>query len=48
MNIETDSTNVRTMGESMKAAAVPGKDTEGSIEAQIISEGAIGAAELIT
>ena len=29
MNIETASANVRTMGEAVKDAAVPGKQTEG-------------------
>ena len=46
MNIETASENVRTMGEAMKAAAVPVKHTEGCVEAEVLSEGSSGAAEV--
>ena len=42
MNLATDSANVRTIGEAMKAAAVPIKQTEGYVEAEVLSEGASG------
>ena len=47
MNIETASANFRTMGEVVKASAVPGKQTEGYIEAGVLSEGSSVAAEAI-
>ena len=47
MNLETASENVRTMGESMKAATVPGKQTEGSVQSEVLSEGSSGAVELL-
>ena len=47
MNLETDYENVRTMGKYMKAAAVPDKHTERSVDAGVLSEGGSGAAELI-
>ena len=46
MNIETGSENVRTMGEAVKSTAVPGKHTEGYVDAGVISEGASGADKL--
>ena len=48
MNIETASANVRTMGEAVKAAAVPGKQTEGYIESEILYEGASVSAKVLT
>ena len=36
-----------TMGESMKAATVPGKQTEGSVQSEVLSEGSSGAVELL-
>ena len=47
MNLETTSANVITIGEAVKAAAVPGKNTEGYIEDEVISEGSSGAAEVL-
>ena len=38
MNLETASEKFRIMGEAVKAAAVSGKQTEGSIEAEVISK----------
>ena len=35
------------MGEAVKTDAVPGKHTEGSVEAGVVSEGASGSAEVI-
>ena len=47
MSLETASANVRTMGESVKAAAVPSKQTEVCVEAEVIYEGSSGAPELL-
>ena len=47
MNIETASEMFRTMGEAMKAAFIPSKHTEGYVEAEVLSEGASGEAELL-
>ena len=35
------------MGESVKADAVPGKQTGGFVEAEVLSEGASGEAEVL-
>ena len=48
MNIETASANVRSMSEALKSAAVPGKQTEGYIESEILYEGASVSAKLLT
>ena len=40
MNIETASANVIAMGESMKAADITDKHTEGYVEAEALPEGA--------
>ena len=48
MNIETASANVRTMCEAVKSAAVPGKQTEGYIESEILYEGASVSAKVLT
>ena len=47
MNLETASANVRTMGEAMKAAAVPDKQTEGSVKAEVLSEVSSGSADML-
>ena len=47
MNIDTAYSNVRTMVESVKTATVPGKHTEGSVEYELLCEGASVAAELV-
>ena len=47
MNLETASENFRTMGESMKDSAVPGKQTEVSVEAEVIYERASVAANAL-
>ena len=47
MNLETASENVRTMGEAVKAFFVPSKQTEVYIEAEVLSEGSSGAAEVL-
>ena len=47
MNIEKYSADVRTMGESVKAAAIPGKQNEGYVEAEALSEVTSGEAEAI-
>ena len=39
MNIEAESENFRTMGESVKDTTVPGIWTEGYVEAELLSEG---------
>ena len=36
MNIETASENVRTMDEAVKAAAVPDKQNEESVESELL------------
>ena len=38
MNIETASANIGTMDEAVKAAAVPDKQTEESVEAEVLTE----------
>ena len=43
MNLETAPANVRTMDEAVKSVAVPDKQTEESIEAEVLPEGASGA-----
>ena len=48
MNIETASANVRSMSEALKSAAVPGKQTEGYIESEILYEGASVSAKVLT
>ena len=47
MNLETASGNVITMGEAMKSVAVTGKQTEGSVEDEVLYEGSSGAAEVL-
>ena len=42
MNLETASANIRTMVEAVKAAAVPDKQTEISVESEVLYEGASG------
>ena len=43
MNIETVSANVRKMGEAVKSYGITGKQTEGYVEAEALSEGSSGA-----
>ena len=47
MHLETSYTNFRTMVEAVKYAYVLDKQTEVSVESEVLREGASGAAELL-